>query len=87
MKLTMDDAKEYLRQIPRADGIKVMFLSYLERHKDDVGYITNKLPVGDLAEFRARPASSSTTEKSIATTSMATAKAMAMSCCSTSRSW
>ncbi len=35
-------ADEYLRKIPAADGLRVMFISYLERDKDDKGYITNE---------------------------------------------
>src|SRR5262249_40848516 len=45
--------EEYLRQIPAADGLRVMFISYLERHKDDAEYITNRYPIGDLAQFKA----------------------------------
>ena len=30
-----------------------MFISYLERHKDDAEYITNRYPIGDLQEFDA----------------------------------
>ena len=51
--LTRADCDEYLRQIPAADGLKVMFISYLERHKDDETYITNRYPVGDLKQFAA----------------------------------
>ncbi len=39
---------EYLRKIPAADGLRVMFISYLERDKDDLTYITNKYPIGKL---------------------------------------
>jgi hypothetical protein len=53
MKLTKDQADEYLRQIPAADNIRVMFISYLERHKDDLTYITNRYPIGDLGQFKA----------------------------------
>lgn len=49
--LTFEQADEYLRTIPRADGLSVLFISYLERHKDDDSYITNKYPVGDLKQF------------------------------------
>jgi hypothetical protein len=51
MKLTAADSDEYLRQIPAADRLKVLFISYLERVKDDEGYITNRYPVGDLKQF------------------------------------
>jgi hypothetical protein len=51
--LTQDEADEYLRQIPAADGLKVMFISYLERFQDDASYITNRYPIGDLKQFTA----------------------------------
>ncbi len=50
---TLDKADEYLRQIPAADGLRVMFISYLERDKDDASYITNKYPIGDLPKLSA----------------------------------
>ena len=53
MNLTADDADEYLRQIPAADRLKVLFISYLERIKEDVNYVTNRHPVGDLRQFDA----------------------------------
>lgn len=53
MKLTKVDAEEYLRRIPAADRLRVLFISYLERFKDDAEYITNRYPVGDLPEFNA----------------------------------
>ena len=53
MKLTKDDADEYLRQIPAADRLRVLFISYLERFKDDAEYITNRYPIGDLPAFNA----------------------------------
>jgi hypothetical protein len=46
-KLSKEEADAYLRQVPAADGLKVMFISYLERHKDDQDYITNRYPIGD----------------------------------------
>jgi hypothetical protein len=52
-KLTRADAEDYLKQIPAADGLRVLFISYLERHKEDAEYVTNHYPVGDLAEFKA----------------------------------
>lgn len=51
MNLTADDAEEYLKQIPNADRLKVLFISYLERAKDDATYITNRYPIGDLKQF------------------------------------
>ncbi len=53
MKLTQNESDEYLRQVPAADGLQVLFISYLERHKDDVAYITNRYPIGELKQFAA----------------------------------
>jgi len=50
---TFEKADEYLRQIPAADGLRVMFISYLERDMDDLTYITNKYPIGDLPKLSA----------------------------------
>src|SRR5262249_41219034 len=50
--LSAQDADEYLRQTPAADGLKVMFISYLERKDDDRTYISNRYPVGELKQFR-----------------------------------
>ncbi|MSQ93855.1 MAG: hypothetical protein EXR98_04780 [Gemmataceae bacterium] len=50
---SQDLADEYLRKIPAADGLRVMFISYLERNKDDESYITNKYPIGDLPKLSA----------------------------------
>ena len=50
--LSKDEADEYLRRVPAADGLRVMFISYLERKDDDKSYITNRYPVGEPAEFR-----------------------------------
>ncbi len=50
--LTKAQADEYLRQVPAADGLKVMFISYLERNEDDKAYITNRYPVGQPKELR-----------------------------------
>jgi hypothetical protein len=51
-KLTREQADEYLRLVPASDGLKVMFISYLERDTADRTYITNSYPVGDLKQFR-----------------------------------
>ena len=53
MKLSKKEAEEYLKQIPAADQLRVLFLSYLERHKADAEYITNIYPPGDLSQFNA----------------------------------
>lgn len=50
---SLEKADEYLRQIPVADRLHVMFVSYLERDKDDLTYITNKYPVGPMPKFDA----------------------------------
>ena len=50
---SLQTADEYLRKIPAADGLRVMFVSYLERHKDDLTYITNKYPIGEMPKFSA----------------------------------
>jgi hypothetical protein len=50
--MTREEADEYLRQLPAADGLKVLFISYLERDKDDRQYITNRYPVGTLKDLQ-----------------------------------
>jgi hypothetical protein len=50
---SLEKSDEYLRKIPAADNLRVMFISYLLRHKDDESYITNKYPIGDLPQFNA----------------------------------
>jgi len=49
--LNKDQAERYLREIPRADDLDVLFISYLERAIADKDYITNRYPLGDLKEF------------------------------------
>lgn len=51
MNLTAEDSDEYLKQIPVADRLKVQFVSYLERIKEDVNYITNRHPIGEMPQF------------------------------------
>jgi hypothetical protein len=53
MNLTAEDCEEYLKRVPVADRLKVLFISYLERIKEDVNYITNRYPIGDLRQFDA----------------------------------
>jgi hypothetical protein len=53
MNLTAEESDEYLKQIPAADRLKVLFISYLERIKEDATYITNRHPIGDLKQFNA----------------------------------
>lgn len=52
MKIGKKESDDYLRLVPGADGLRVMFISYLERVKDDLEYITNSYPVGDLPQFQ-----------------------------------
>src|SRR5262249_40365280 len=49
--LTREECEEYLRRVPAADGIRVMFISYLERAGIDKAYITNRYPIGEMPEF------------------------------------
>jgi len=49
--LNKEQAERYLREIPRADDLDVLFISYLERAIADKDYITNRYPLGDLKEF------------------------------------
>jgi hypothetical protein len=53
MNLTAEDSDEYLRQVPGADRLKVLFISYLERIKEDANYITNRHAIGDQKQFAA----------------------------------
>jgi hypothetical protein len=51
--LNKDQAERYLREIPRADDLDLLFISYLERAIADKDYITNRYPLGDLKEFES----------------------------------
>jgi hypothetical protein len=53
MKISRAEADEYLRSIPAADRLRILFISYLERNPDDRLYVTNQYPVGDLPQFSA----------------------------------
>jgi hypothetical protein len=53
MNIPAEDADEYLKQVPTADRLKILFISYLERFQEDVNYITNRYPVGNLKQFTA----------------------------------
>ncbi|MBI3467300.1 MAG: CehA/McbA family metallohydrolase [Planctomycetes bacterium] len=53
MKLPRDQADRYLREIPRADGLDIVFLSYLERAGDDREYISNRYTKADLQSLSA----------------------------------
>jgi hypothetical protein len=49
--LTRAQADDYLRTIPRADGLELLFVSYLERAVADRDYISNNYTMADLREF------------------------------------
>lgn len=53
-KISRAQADRYLREIPAADHLDVLFISYLERAGDDQGYVTNQYPVGRLRELEGR---------------------------------
>lgn len=48
MKLAREDSDRYLREIPKADGLDVLFVSYLERADADHEYITNQYTADDM---------------------------------------
>ncbi len=72
MKLSYESALEYLRLVPAADGLDLVFVSHLRRFPDERLYITNRIVEESLAggtlarlsgpDLRLRPA------RSIATT-------------------
>jgi hypothetical protein len=47
--LTADQATRYLTDVPAADDLDVLFISYLERPSEDRTYTTNRYPIGDFA--------------------------------------
>lgn len=49
--LTRAQVDDYLRAIPRADGLELLFISYLERADADRDYISNDYTPADLREF------------------------------------
>ncbi|MDE0064800.1 MAG: CehA/McbA family metallohydrolase [Gammaproteobacteria bacterium] len=49
-------ANRYLRTVPLADEVRVVFVSYLERAGDDQHYISNRYRPGDLIELNGGPA-------------------------------
>ena len=46
--LTREQADEYLRTLPRADGLDLVFVSYLERAQADREYVSNGYTLADL---------------------------------------
>ncbi|MDX1947786.1 MAG: CehA/McbA family metallohydrolase [Pirellulaceae bacterium] len=51
MKLTFAEADRYLRVVPRADGLQLVFLSHLRRIPDERDYISNTFTEGDLGRL------------------------------------
>jgi hypothetical protein len=51
MKMTRAECDRYLDEIPAADNLDVMFLSYLERAGADQTYISNKYSSADLVKL------------------------------------
>jgi hypothetical protein len=51
MKLTFAEADRYLRVVPRADGLDLVFLSILRRIPDERDYISNTFTEGDLGRL------------------------------------
>ena len=49
--LTRAQADDYLRTVPRADGLDLLFVSYLERTGADRDYISNNYTLADLRGF------------------------------------
>lgn len=51
MKLSREQADQYLTEVPRADGLDVLFVSYLERAEVDRDYISNRYSRADLEKL------------------------------------
>jgi len=51
MKLTHTEMDRYLRVVPQADGLDLVFVSLLRRIPDERDYITNTLTDGDLGRL------------------------------------
>lgn len=51
MKLSKAQADRYLEEVPLADGLAIVFISYLERAEADLEYTSNKYSPGDLARL------------------------------------
>jgi hypothetical protein len=50
---TREESDQYLRQIPAADQLDALFISYLERADEDQSYVTNRYPVGRLHDLES----------------------------------
>lgn len=51
MKLTHDEAFRYLRVVPQADALDLVFVSHLKREPEDRDYTTNSFTDGDLGRL------------------------------------
>jgi hypothetical protein len=51
MKVSRETADRYLQEVPAADGLDLLFLSYLERADADREYISNHYTAADLARL------------------------------------
>ena len=51
MKMTREEADRYLTEVPRADDLDVLFLSYLERAEADREYVSNRYLREDLVRL------------------------------------
>ncbi|HLJ11183.1 MAG TPA: CehA/McbA family metallohydrolase [Planctomycetaceae bacterium] len=51
MRLAREQADRYLQEVPAADGLDLLFVSYLERAGADHEYITNRYLKADLARL------------------------------------
>ncbi len=54
MKLSKTEADRYLREVPLADGLDIVFVSYLERAKADLEYTSNNYSRDDLRKLSHR---------------------------------
>lgn len=50
-KLSKEQADRYLRETPLVDGLDIVYVSYLERAKDDLEYTSNNYTPHDLAHL------------------------------------
>lgn len=53
-KISREEADRYLVEIPAADRLDALFVSYLERAEADRDYVSNRLTDADLQELSAR---------------------------------
>jgi hypothetical protein len=51
MKFSRQQSDRYLKQVPLADGLDIVFISYLERAEADLDYTSNKYTHSDLARL------------------------------------